>query len=354
MDPLTHILIGAGSAQLLPLGRRGANASVLSWRQKACIGVIAALFPDIDYLLYLLSPLDFLAYWHRALTHSVLLAPLWAWILTLLWRMAPACAGQRLQVFYISLIGILSHILSDSLTIYGTRWFSPLSTYQVGWDLLFVFDIYFTLSIVMSLFLLVYWQHKPYRLYACVMPLGYLLLVLIIKLVILNRLPVTDNVRTAPPQTILAPQPFSPFYWQVIQAEGLAFKQAYIKLADDILANTLSQLFGLGFQYVSYRLPEDIKWHSQRLMPANPLWQEDAAQVWQHTEFKAFRDFTSTAVFYAYQQSSEQTCVWFSDLRYHWPGMQPAFRFGMCKDMGGTWQLYRIRYFSSVQKQKLP
>ncbi|WDE07452.1 metal-dependent hydrolase [Thalassomonas viridans] len=354
MDTLTHMLIGAGIAQLLPKSIQRAQIQAFSWQQKAVIGALAGIFPDIDYLLFPLDPLAFLAYWHRTHTHSIFLAPLWAWILALLWRQYKPCRQQTLLLFWISLAGILSHIISDSLTIYGTRWFSPLLNYQISWDLLFVVDIYFTLSILVTLILLILLRHKPFRACACLIPFAYLVLVIVLKSAAYNRLasPEKNLAQTSAP-LILVPQPFSPFYWQAIKVADKAFYQAYLKLTDDNLGNKLSQLSGLAFNHLSYRLPGQIHWHRYPLMPDNPDWQTDAEKVWQHEKFSAFRDFTDYPVFYAYHQQAKTSCVWFSDLRYHWPGIVPTFRFGMCKKVGDSWQVVRMKYLSQGQVQKL-
>ncbi|WP_281561393.1 metal-dependent hydrolase [Thalassomonas sp. RHCl1] len=362
MDTLTHMLIGAGTAQLIPSAVHNEKQAP-TWQQKAMIGALAAIFPDIDYLLFPLDPLAFLAYWHRAHSHSIFLAPLWAYLLTLVlqqyFKRNKTWSGQRLLLFWISLSAILSHIISDSLTVYGTRWFSPLLDIKISWDLLFVVDIYFTATILAALILLIRWRDKSYRAYACLIPFVYLGLVLLIKSTVYHRLPVSENSTTnsrisAPSQAgILVPQPFSPFYWQLIKADGPGFKQAYLKLADDIIGNKLSRLSGSGLDYLSYRFPREISWRRYPIIPDNPDWQADAETVWQNEKFTAFRDFTKYPVFYAYNSRSEKTCVWFSDLRYHWPGMLPTFRFGMCKKATGAWQVHRMKYFSRDQLQSL-
>jgi len=355
MDTFTHMLIGAGTAQLIPQGAQKAETPLPSWQQKAAIGALAAMFPDLDYLLFPLDPLAFLAYWHRAHTHSVFLAPFWAWILTLLWRQYKPSSQQVLLLFWINLTAILSHIISDSLTIYGTRWFSPLSDYQISWDLLFVVDIYFTLSILLTLALLILQRHSPYRACACLIPFSYLALVAVFKSTAYYQLPAQKPppVPQAMPG-ILVPQPFSPLYWQVIKVADNGFYQAYLKLANDSLANTFSQLLpGITFTHSSYQLPGQLHWRHYPLMPDNPNWRNNAERVWLDEKFTPFRDFTDYPVFYAYRTQAEKTCVWFSDLRYHWPGVVPAFRFGMCKNANNSWQVYRMRYLSQEQVQKL-
>jgi inner membrane protein len=48
----------------------------LSRRSRLLLGGIAAAFPDVDFIGFLIDPLRFLAYWHQGPTHSLLLLPL--------------------------------------------------------------------------------------------------------------------------------------------------------------------------------------------------------------------------------------------------------------------------------------
>ena len=124
MDTVTHMLVGACCSQL---PGEFSKASNLSKRGQLSIGSIAAVFPDIDYLLFYINSIDFLAYWHRAETHSLILAPLWAIIFTWMVVFMPNFKACKKEIFQISTLAILSHCLIDSFTAYGTQWFKPFS-----------------------------------------------------------------------------------------------------------------------------------------------------------------------------------------------------------------------------------
>jgi inner membrane protein len=352
MDPVTHILVGAAAAQLPRPATKVQLTPDLSWKKRILIGGMTALFPDIDYLLFAWHPLEFIAHWHRAETHSLLLAPLWAGLLAMIWCRYYRWRQHQLLIFKICLAAILSHAIIDSFTTFGTQWFTPVSDLRVSWDLLFVVDGYFTLTCLITLILLVWWRQHSYRVSALITPLAYLTLVLFLKLTALSQLPtpLLDGSKSSA-EPILLPQPFSPLYWQVIQPTAAGFSQAYLKLANDNIGAKFSQYWSGESINNSYRLPQQLSWHNYSVTPGNSAWQPDAAEVWVHQKFRSFVHFARYPVFYDYQKRSNYTCVWFSDLRYHWPNNFPAFRIGMCRKNHRQWQLARIQYFSRDQME---
>jgi len=344
------MLVGASVAQLPQQVKQIQSSVSLGWKQRALIGALSAIFPDIDYLLFFWDPLEFVAYWHRAETHSLLLAPLWAWMLSKLLIRFYDCHQPPILMFKICLAGILSHVLIDSLTTFGTQWFAPLSDYRVNWDLLFVIDVYFTLMALSTLILIIVLRNSTYRFYSFILPLCYLLLVLLFKQQAYQQLPSPEKTDSKSSSArVLLPQPFSPLYWHIIEPTEQGVNQAYLKLANDVIAVKVSEFLGFDVYQNSYYLAPQLHWHKQSVTPKDKAMQRDANLVWQHTNFTTFRDFAEYPVFYQYQKTSTKVCVWFSDLRYHWPNIIPSFRFGMCREKEQPWQLYRIKYFSDEQ-----
>ncbi len=345
MDAATHLLWGAGVALLSAKPEQTINT-----RQRILVAAVAALFPDIDYLVLLWNPLDFLAYWHRAETHSLLLAPLWAWLLSLLWRRYPPWQHQGRLLFLLSLGGLLSHILLDSLTVFGTRWFAPLSDYSVAWDLLFVVDGYFSFCSLVMVAILFCWPRYPLRWLSPVIPSLYLLLVVLIKQDTYAKVDeqLQNRVEAAQPRLSLLPQPFSPVYWQVIIESEQGTRQAWLKRADDRVGALAASLLRFDLFSGDYRLPAELYWRQYSLSPRQFTDSQvlaDISTVWGHPEFRAFPDYARYPVLYDYQQSGPYTCVWFSDLRYHWPYMKPSFRFGMCHKGDRQWTLHWMNGF---------
>ncbi|MBL4819130.1 MAG: metal-dependent hydrolase [Deltaproteobacteria bacterium] len=342
MDFVTHLALGAAVAQL-----PAQSKSCLSWQKRSLLGATSAIFPDIDYLLFFWQPLEFLAYWHRAETHSLLLAPIWAWLLSLFWRRTISNFLSSTLIFRVCLMGILSHVLIDSFTVFGTQWFAPLSDLAVAFDLLFVVDGYFTATVLVTLIMLILRRNNRYRILWFTIPIVYLLMLAGLKLTAYNQLSLNAVDNTHKKQAlILLPQPFSPLYWQAIEPTDGGFNQAYLRLADDQIATQISEFFGLESHQQSYQQLSQLNWNFYPTLPQNINWRADALQVWNHHQFEAFRDFADYPIFFEYQQSIKITCVWFSDLRYHWPNFIPSFRYGMCRRKGQSWKRYRMKYFS--------
>lgn len=85
MDPLTHALSGAllaraaASARQHQITQRPDNPQ-LPLRLQVTAGFAAAIFPDLDFALRLIDTLTYLN-WHQGPTHSLLMLPLWAWLI---------------------------------------------------------------------------------------------------------------------------------------------------------------------------------------------------------------------------------------------------------------------------------
>jgi membrane-bound metal-dependent hydrolase YbcI (DUF457 family) len=163
MDTITHGIAGAliGKAVFRgedmfashPMNR----GRIITWSL-----MVGAIFPDSDVLRDFFSTDKLLIVtWHRSLTHSLVLLPLWALLLAGITRALtsrrkweapsfPALAG-------IYAVGILSHILLDLVTSFGTMIWSPLQWSRPAWDLIFIVD--FTLTAILLVPQLLAWVY---------------------------------------------------------------------------------------------------------------------------------------------------------------------------------------------------
>jgi inner membrane protein len=153
MDPLTHALTGVCLARA-GLNRPSAYATLAL--------VLAAEAPDIDVIGYLGGPITGLEY-HRGITHSLLGAPVlalacvgvvWLWS-----RLRPSIFFKPLNqplrwfsLWWIALIGILSHLWLDYTNTYGLRPFFPFNTRWYSADLVFIIE---PILLALLLFMLV-------------------------------------------------------------------------------------------------------------------------------------------------------------------------------------------------------
>lgn len=150
MDTITHGIAGALIGKALfngddlftmrPVNRR----RIVTWA-----AMLGAIFPDADTFRDMLSHNELLVVtWHRSITHSLLCLPIWALLLALLtrwivrWRKWDAPSFAALAGIYA--VGILSHILMDLITSFGTMVWSPLEWTRPAWDLIFIVDFTFT------------------------------------------------------------------------------------------------------------------------------------------------------------------------------------------------------------------
>jgi len=357
MDALTHIVLGAAVAQLPAESKQEIalkTGTKFSWQRRALLGAAAAMFPDIDYVLFWVNPLDFIAYWHRAETHSIILAPIWAFLIAGAVRFFFRSHKHFSIFFMVCLYAVLSHTLLDSLTTFGTQWFAPFSRYRVSWNLIFVVDIYFTFCVSILFLSLIYWRENGFKYLAACLPIGYLLFLITIKVYGYKKIQqVLPQTPMSQAKLVLLPQPFSPFFWQVIGASSQATNQAYLKLAHDPIGDWMASQLGLDNQSASFQTATKLKWQQHSLIPIDAKWQSEARQVWSHPEFSAFRYFAQFPVLFEYQQLAQGRCIWFSDLRYHYPNMLPSFRYGMCKKSDQGLRLYRYQYLSRKQLERV-
>jgi len=163
MDTITHGIAGAliGKAVFRgeemfashPMNR----GRIITWSL-----MLGAIFPDSDVIRDIFSHDRLLVItWHRSITHSLVLLPLWALLLAAItsvfakWRKWEAPSFAALSAIYA--VGILSHILLDLVTSFGTMIWSPLEWSRPAWDLIFIVD--FTLTAIFLVPQLLAWVY---------------------------------------------------------------------------------------------------------------------------------------------------------------------------------------------------
>jgi inner membrane protein len=173
------------------------------------------------------------------------------------------------------------------------------------------------------------------------LPFSYLVFVYQIKLVTYQE--VRSNQADNTSNIVLLPQPFSPLYWQVIKQKEDSFSQAYVRLANDPVVLLISSLLGKKQYQENFQSLKQLRWKNYFLVPKNIHLQSEANRAWNHAAFSAFRNFAVYPVYYPHKKTKTDTCIWFSDLRYHWPDFLPWFRYGMCRKEAGNWTVHRMK-----------
>ena len=163
MDTITHGIAGALIAKAAFRGqdmfaaKPVTRARIITWSL-----MLGAIFPDSDVLREFFSHNDLLILtWHRSIMHSLICLPFFAVALAALtrwfvrWLKWDAPSFAALAGIYA--IGILSHILMDLITSFGTMIWSPVKWSRPAWDLIFIID--FTLSAILLVPQIVAWVY---------------------------------------------------------------------------------------------------------------------------------------------------------------------------------------------------
>lgn len=348
MDTLTHALSGALLGRALTPSRPLASARVRRWLgphvpvwHGVALGGVAAAFPDSDVVLRLVSDLAYLR-GHRGVTHSIVMLPLWAlllgWLASLAFRRRDAF--RRYAWLAAAAIGI--HIAGDWITQFGTMLFAPLSDARFGLGSVFIIDLVVSGIIVAGL---VASAALPRSRVPSVLAL--LLLPGWIAITVMGRNEALAFARDYARQQGItaqlidaAPRPGSPFNWSVFVFDGQRYHVAHVNTRrTEPLVATPQDNFVRRFSapYAPLRLAQ---WEQLEKFGSDAP--ALAQEVWQHPDFAFFRWFAMYPLAYRVDRGAADTCVWFRDLRFGFPGRaNTPFRFGMCRRNGdGGWMLY--------------
>jgi membrane-bound metal-dependent hydrolase YbcI (DUF457 family) len=158
MDTITHGIAGALIAKAAFRGEDMLTAKPVN-RQRIITWslMLGAIFPDCDVFREFFSHNDLLILtWHRSITHSFVCLPFFALALAGLtrwftrWRKWDAPSFAALTGIYA--VGILSHILMDLITSFGTMIWSPVKWARPAWDLIFIIDFSFSAFLLVPQF----------------------------------------------------------------------------------------------------------------------------------------------------------------------------------------------------------
>jgi membrane-bound metal-dependent hydrolase YbcI (DUF457 family) len=164
MDTITHGIAGALIGKAIFRGEDMFTSKpmnrgrIITWSL-----MLGAIFPDSDVFRdFFSSDRLLIITWHRSLTHSLVLLPLWALVLAAItqafarWRKWEAPSFAIVTAIYA--VGLLSHILLDLVTSFGTMIWSPLQWSRPAWDLIFIVD--FTLTALFLVPQLLAWVYS--------------------------------------------------------------------------------------------------------------------------------------------------------------------------------------------------
>lgn len=348
MDPLTHALSGAllARAAAPPTPKPHREQTVLPLRLQVAAGFAAAAFPDVDLVLRLIDTLTYLN-WHQGPTHSLILLPLWAWLLAWLFSWLSRKHHDWKSFYRPACLGIAIHIAGDVITSYGLMLFAPFSTQRFSLPLVFVVDPWFSLIIIAGL--VASW-HYPRQRIPAIMALtvlcGY-----VTFLSTLHQQAIEIATRHADAQAMphahisVLPQPLSPFHWKIIIRHDDNYHLADVNLRQSGSQPPIPEnAWLLARMAAAYRPAAENNWQRHSLSGGDPTTAMLVKEAWLQPAFAPFRAFAVFPVLERIDTSEQGLCVWFYDLRFKFPELPPSFRYGVCRqDDHSGWQMFRQR-----------
>ncbi|NND93923.1 MAG: metal-dependent hydrolase [Flavobacteriales bacterium] len=144
MDSITQAALGAAIGHSLLGNELGKKAALL--------GAVIATIPDLDVILYAIySPLEMLSI-HRGFSHSIAFTFIAAFVLTFLFtRFQWTRRISKKKIWLFSWLCLITHILLDTCTAYGTQVLMPISDARLGLDCINVVDPVYTLPLIIGL-----------------------------------------------------------------------------------------------------------------------------------------------------------------------------------------------------------
>lgn len=351
MDIFTHALLGA----TLAYAATPAQARVRT-RERLLLGGIAAAFPDIDFAAFPIDPLRFLADWHQGPTHSVVLLPVWAILIGVVYAATARRRAAVAEAAFVSALGLASHIAADLITVYGTAVLSPLSASRWSLGTTFIIDPVFTGIVLIALATGIGTRRRRFA------GIGLALVCLYVggqawlqqRAIEIGRMS-ADEQGIAFDRLSALPQPLSPFNWKLVGSAGPLYFVAHVNLSGLRpwvpplpYRERLVELAG------AYRPAAQLVWQVRHRYGDQPGQRALVEQLWNEPRFAPFRRFAIYPSLSRIDRDGTETCIWFTDLRYDLPALPDTFRYGFCRaDVGQVWELYRLRYFSEHARQRL-
>jgi inner membrane protein len=143
-----------------------------------------------------------------------------------------------------------------------------------------------------------------------------------------------------------APRPGSPFNWSVFVFDGQRYHVAHVNTRRSApLVAGPDDHFVRRFS-APYQPLHLAQWEQHEKFGATAP--ALAREVWEHPGFEFFRWFAMYPLVWRVEVGGEgaaaETCVWYRDLRFGFPGRSSVpFRFGMCRyGPGSPWRLYAL------------
>jgi len=315
MDTLTHVVTGGVIARAVDDKKLG------KWGTAA--GLAMGAFPDADFVLGLFNHQFYLQY-HRDFTHSILLIPFYGLFFS--WLFIKISKRPHFWSFYkICLSVLLSHVLLDLLTSYGTMIFSPFFEHRFAWDLVFIIDLIFSGIIMLPFLASLFWKRAAR--WICRGSLiglsAYIFFCWFQHGQVLGEVKdFSKGLNGKIIQTAALPQPVSPFRWAVyVETEDTVF-QGFV----DLIKKELPRGAGPETSFFAkldslYDPPGSLSFQSREKLPDSP-WVQKALST---EGIKFYYWFARFPVVKSIHSRDGRHRVEFMDVRFLLPGIRLPF-----------------------------
>lgn len=303
MDSITQALLGA-TVQASLLGRWQGRKALL-------YGAVLGTLPDLDVVIDYGDAIADMTY-HRGFSHSLFvlssLAIALAWLAR---RIGPDPNYSGMRLFLAIWLVLVTHVLLDAFTSYGTQLFWPLTTPPVAWSSVFIIDPAYSVPLLISVLIgaIIGMEGRRPRWAASALILStlYLGFTLAGKQMAEQRVQAVMKAQgIQASQLFSTPTPFNSLLWRVIVIEDDHYHESLVSWFDE-------------------RPPELVS------IPRGERLATALSESPQHARLHWF-----TGGVLRYDEVGDQLLV--TDLRLGMTGFHP-FRFALAERNGADWGL---------------
>lgn len=159
MDSITHTLFGLtlyGAVDKRDMHPNMKKAMLLTT-------VVGSQLPDIDVVSQLWDTEGQYQMWHRGITHSLFMVPVWALLLVvicyLIWRV------KDWRIFWMGMLAVFIHSTSDLFNAWGTGYFEPFSSVRVTFGTVPIVDLVIWTIILLGFLVARYGKYVKHLVY---------------------------------------------------------------------------------------------------------------------------------------------------------------------------------------------
>lgn len=213
MDSITHTLFG-----LSIYGATNKEGTSKEFKKALFFTTVTgSLIPDIDVVSQLWDTAGMYQLWHRGITHSLFMVPVFAVILYFLSRWIWKVKDPKL--FYIALLSIFIHNTSDVFNAWGTGYFEPFIPYRVTFGVIPIIDFVFWLSLLFGFILVKFFKKRSHLVFKFV----WLFMCIHVSIQCLIGYSVYQNVKNDKHtnyEIVTLTAEFTPWHFTVVAKEG--------------------------------------------------------------------------------------------------------------------------------------